>query len=1425
MLNDKFENKGIYGYSKSKEKRRMDTLLDNMKGQGTESADAFVPSESLADVGTTLDRVNQTTGLLADKEQRSAYHHNVARESLVPADTEERRRRQFVLSRNVVDDAVDDYYNSSVFPEFQKQRETAENRASDIYRQHYAVPGVDPLGAMGAARNVADPAKVINNTMERIDSEELDRMAGAYARYGGIDADTYRDVVLKPNMQQRMYQDYVERSTPKNSLEYIARGVIDGSVTGKAINLAMDKFSQTDSQSIIDREGMANYDANRAENFAAGVGSLLFDAGVFGGLGGVSGNLVGKSTSLIGNALTKRLMARGAARGLSGEMAKRIVDRNFLQNLGTRILQSGSTQGLTLGAYDATNSVVEDLLYGDGVTAGKVAGAFGKGFGTGMALGAVGVPLRQASKGLTGAKKVAASAGVLSAESAVFTLGVEAEKLASGVEIEPIDLLGDFGESAATLLTMRMAHWRPKGATEKLNADGRLKPELSFNAVERQEIRDSGVNPGEFISHLEQSLQPRYGALRGVLRNNLIRNYETLMSSEGLSASTRSKLLYIVENKMTSTPPVGVNCDVNVVNGGFVVDIKDNYGRRVERHPFASREEADAFVDRNSGVMRRNRIATIEDEFRRSSDSENFFRQAGEYARETGVNVNEISNAMYRKAQGKSLTSREMQLLDDIMYRSSYNDVEHGNVMHSIRNGIEQRYGLPKGTLLTSVDKRVSECSDAENSALAEYEMAVRRQSELMQGGVSPEMHADAARLIEDNGFEGHGDDWIRNYERRYNRSVAMRPLMGNPDIKSSYSYFFPEEYEYVKKHGYPYPADGEPRIGLKDRYNPTIMYMYSHDDLARMAVEARDVAKKLKTDVKLIYDVHEFDQNDIYSGLKMSSKGWHDGNSNDVIVNLARNENVEDAGFTVLHEVVGHKGFDNLFGRAYEDFLTEMNSRITPEVAKEVQKIKSEYNFRYDEEALDEYLAIKSESLNKTPAERSIMQRLKYFVQSSLNRMGVKIKDLSEDKIMMLLHQHRKAIENRIPAKKHRQGVFGSFKTSYLDDSYYNSAFGRDDGKMLMRHRFRFIGEKGADNLKKRNKKQAMTNLGTAKFMSSRNGDISRIKSSTGWEKGADGKWRFEIDDSQLDVKYFPETKLRREHPKLYKLYNDMKNGNQVQWNKEVERDTKKIQGLIRKYAKEDVRLEDAVPDEIFYDAYPEFKDIKVVYEKPERGLCQFSPIDNIFYIDKSAIGTEDLNRSVAMEMQKMIQVYEGFSRSLPVKPYVSDELYFQLNEPLIHTLNARGTDNRFYDANDAGRVKRLLREKYNIDDIDDVPSDPAKFNDFYLSLLRAKPTSQSGGVEVQNVGERFNYSEEERKLPAEYTESVPRSRQISPLTPADFHMMLQGPLDIIKEMGLWKYNREKKNMYRNGTDADGKPLDWKDYYDFYIDPNDKGN
>ena len=1452
MLDNISENRGIYGYEKSKEKKRMDTILDSSALANGKAIEGFEPAKELSEVGETIDRIEKYNNVLGNKEERSAFYHNASRESLVPKDTDGRRRRNFVLSRNVAEDAVNDFYKQSVRPEFEQQRLRAEDSAKEKYKNAAIVPGANPFLSLGEARKAADPAKVVSTTMERLDNEQLNKLADAYARYGGLDTDSYRDTVLKPNIENRMYNEYVKENTPKSSLEYVASSAYDNSLSGKLTNILVDEYSGTKTQRALENEGMMNYDANRVENFAAGVGSLLIDSGVFAGVGGAASKLTGKATSAISKSLTSRVFAKGAARGLSEEAAQRIVDRTFINNIGTRIATSGTAQGLTLGAYDATNSVADDLLYGDSIDAGKAANSFAKGFGTGMMLGAVGTPLKQKASGLTGGKKIAASAGVLSAESAVFTLGTEIEKAVNDIEIEPIDLLADFGESTATLLAMRMSHWRPKGHREKLDNDGRLKPELSFNHLERQEIRDAGVNPEKFISSIEQELHPRYPSLHGNARRDFIRNYEGLMSTEGLSAGTRAKLLYIVENKLTSTPPIAVDCEVEMSDGRALVNVKDNAGRNVQRLAFESRAKADAFVENNSGLMRRNRIASIEEAFQRSVDSENFFKQAGEYAKETGVSVEEISNAMYKKAKHQSLNNRETQLIDDIMSRTSYNDIELGNVMHNIRRNVEQRYGLHTGALLGAIDKNRADCTVSENKALNDYENIIRNQAERMRSGVTEEMHNEAQELIEKQGFGAYDNEHIRRYEKAYDTSVGVRPLRGNPDIKKSYKSIYPEEYADILKNGFTYPADGEPPVQPRTPRNPTKGYMYSHDTLARMAVDARDIAKRLNANVELIYDPHQLDSSHKEWGYQTMAKGWYDMYNDKVTINLANNKNIEDIEFTMLHEVVGHRGLYRLFGDKYIDFLDEVHDRADAKTAKEfkISKYEDEID-KYDK--IDEYLALIAEKSYKTPAERGILERFKNFIGDALYRLGLpKIHDLDENKIAMILSKHRDAIESGTSPEKHRRKVFGSFKSSHADNDAYKSSFDETQPK----YRYRFIGEKGYDNLQKAgnedidaddlrlakkfnefNRRQKDTALddfryrfigkqGLDNLLKSENRDSyidnynmanklhkfeyspEYIKRETGWEVGADGKWRYEIDDRDIKVEYYPLMRLKNEYPFIYKVYSAVKSKFISKNHPGVKEILENYYIAMNRFLKEKPKLSEVIPDKMFFDAYPEYRDTKVIYKDYLDRPCIYDKKRKTFYINKSMIGDEKLNRHVAAEMQRMIQDYEGFSKAYPMEKVLPDDIYEQAMEPIEKSDIFELTSNDYWkDPKGYFDKKQAYYKKYGFYP-KSVPEEDSSREDFMLSLVNDDDAAQSGNIETRNVMERYNYDDDFRRgITAEETEDIPRSKQISPKNIYDVRRFLKGPIDIIREANSNMWNEEFREDwsflkdYTNGT------------------------
>ncbi len=65
---------------------------------------------------------------------------------------------------------------------------------------------------------------------------------------------------------------------------------------------------------------------------------------------------------------------------------------------------------------------------------------------------------------------------------------------------------------------------------------------------------------------------------------------------------------------------------------------------------------------------------------------------------------------------------------------------------------------------------------------------------------------------------------------------------------------------------------------------------------------------------------------------------------------------------------------------------------------------------------------------------------------------------------------------------------------------------------------RFQFVGEKGAAALDKAEEATTrLDNLGVAREMESQQKDAKAIKLATGWERGGDGKWRYEIVDGEL--------------------------------------------------------------------------------------------------------------------------------------------------------------------------------------------------------------------------------------------------------------------------------------------------------------------
>lgn len=163
---------------------------------------------------------------------------------------------------------------------------------------------------------------------------------------------------------------------------------------------------------------------------------------------------------------------------------------------------------------------------------------------------------------------------------------------------------------------------------------------------------------------------------------------------------------------------------------------------------------------------------------------------------------------------------------------------------------------------------------------------------------------------------------------------------------------------------------------------------------------------------------------------------------------------------------------------------------------------------------------------------------------------------------------------------------------------------------------RFMFAGEKGAAEADKADEQTIrMDNLDVAKQMEDEKKDAKIIKMATGWEKGVDGKWRYEMQDAKI------------------KDTIDVGGGNIV---KRFEEDMLWTDG----------KLEDAVDAPKLFEAYPQLKNIKihtdaVMNDMPSNG--EYNPQTKTITIHADEL--KYLNSILNHEIQHVIQREEGFA------------------------------------------------------------------------------------------------------------------------------------------------------------------------------------
>ena len=261
---------------------------------------------------------------------------------------------------------------------------------------------------------------------------------------------------------------------------------------------------------------------------------------------------------------------------------------------------------------------------------------------------------------------------------------------------------------------------------------------------------------------------------------------------------------------------------------------------------------------------------------------------------------------------------------------------------------------------------------------------------------------------------------------------------------------------------------------------------------------------------------------------------------------------------------------------------------------------------------------------------------------------------------------------------------------------------------------RFSLAGERGAAAADKAEERTfRMDNLSVARKMEEEKKDAKAIKMATGWERGADGKWRYEMPDAKI-------------------------------------KDTMDVGGghIVKRYEDDMLwnggKLSKVIDAPELFKAYPQLKDVRIetdaiMNDMPSNG--EYNSKTNTITIHADEL--KYMNGILNHEIQHAIQGIEGFATGgSPTTIRGEVKKRFDEVTKQIKQLRAEGKED------EAKALIEKNRGLYNA----------YQKNDDYNSYK-----SLAGEVEARNVSARMNMTpEERRKTLAESTEDVARKDQI---------------------------------------------------------------
>ena len=309
---------------------------------------------------------------------------------------------------------------------------------------------------------------------------------------------------------------------------------------------------------------------------------------------------------------------------------------------------------------------------------------------------------------------------------------------------------------------------------------------------------------------------------------------------------------------------------------------------------------------------------------------------------------------------------------------------------------------------------------------------------------------------------------------------------------------------------------------------------------------------------------------------------------------------------------------------------------------------------------------------------------------------------------------------------------------------------------------RFMFGGEMGAAEADKAEEKTyRMDNLKVAEEMERGKKDAKAIKLATGWERGADGRWRYEMPDAKIkDMKDIGGGNI-------VKRFDD-----DMLWN--------------------DGKLTDVIDAPGLFEAYPQLKDVRIdtdaiMNDMPSNGVYNAKTNTITIHADDLKYMNSILNH----EIQHAIQYIEGFGKG--GSPEQMEKEFKAAQDEwkaraYAHELEEKAKE-MGGEYNQSEVEKALVEEYKDLDMSDELPDKETRIKGFNyfargyadrsmddaIKRFRLNESTRSdfdsykeylklaGEVESRNVEKRLGMTDEERRNSlASETEDVNRDEQI---------------------------------------------------------------